>query len=195
MGMRLPDPLVAHIQQISPLEAETWRVLGPLFEARRLERGEHFVGVGSVTRRFGLLESGWIRAYFTTTQGNEYNKHLFQGPAVVGDYASLLTGRAVQVPQQALTDRVVWVGDYRALVQLFDAHRDLERLARRFAELLYLEKEQRELELVTLTAKERYLLLLERWPEVEQTLAQYQIASYLGVTPTQLSRIRAQRRS
>ncbi len=191
--MHLPEALVAHIEGISPLAPQTWKNLAALFAPQTLERGAFFVEAGAVSHRFGVLEHGWIRAFFTTVEGTEYNKHIFQGPAVVGDYASLLTGNAVQIPQQALTDCTVWVADYRALVALYEPHRDLERLARRFAELQYLEKEQRELELVTLTAAERYERLRARMPEIEQALAQYQIASYLGVTPTQLSRIRARR--
>jgi CRP-like cAMP-binding protein len=192
--MKLPPPLVAHVQAIAPLREDTWAALAPRFRRVVLDRGAHFAPPGRPARRFGLLETGWIRAYHTTAGGAEYNKHLFHGPAVVGDYASLLTGGPVRIPQQALTPCVVFAADYAGLVALFEPHRDLERFARRFAERLYLEKEQRELELVTLTAAERYRRLRERHPTIEADLPQYAIASHLGVTPTQLSRIRSARR-
>jgi hypothetical protein len=54
-------------------------------------------------------------------------------------------------------------------------------------------KEKREIELVTLEAKERYAIFQQEHPQLEQLIPQYHIASYLGVSPTQLSRIRAQK--
>lgn len=193
--MELPAHLLAYVGDLQSLEPGTWTALLGCFRAVSLERGDAFAPLGEVTHRMGLLERGWIRAYHVTRDGREYNKHLFHGPAVVGDYASLLTGEPVRVAQQALTDCVVYEADYRALTALFDRHRDLERLARRFAEQLYLLTEQRELELVTLTAAQRYERLLAQHPSIERDLLQYEIASHLGITPTQLSRIRAARRA
>ena len=194
--MALPAAVVDHVDAIHPLRARTWAALEPLFRPERLDKGEHLVPPGRVATSLGLLESGWVRAYTVTPAGAEYSKHLFRGPALVGDYASLLTGEPVRTPQQALTPCVVHLADWHRVQRLYDEHRDLERLARRFAELLYLDNERREIELVTLPAAERWRLLRERNPTIEQDLAQFQIAAHLGVTPTQLSRIRrAARRS
>jgi CRP-like cAMP-binding protein len=59
--------------------------------------------------------------------------------------------------------------------------------------LIDVRKEKREIELVTLEAKERYAIFQQEHPQLEQLIPQYHIASYLGVSPTQLSRIRAQK--
>jgi CRP-like cAMP-binding protein len=182
---------IAYVEDIQPLEPRTWAALLGCFRPVKLKRGDSFAAMGQVTRRMGLLERGWIRAYYITPDGREYNKHLFRGPSVVGDYASLLTGEPVQVAQQALTECTIFEADYHEFTSLFDRHHDLERLARRFAERLYLLTEQRELELVTLTASQRYEQLLARHPTIEIDLLQYEIASHLGITPTQLSRIRS----
>jgi CRP-like cAMP-binding protein len=189
--MELSARFVAYVEDIQPLEPRTWATLLGCFRAVSLKRGDSFATMGQVTHRMGLMERGWIRAYYVTPDGREYNKHLFRGHSVVGDYASLLTGEPVQVAQEALTDCIVYEADYREFTSLFDRHRDLERLARRFAERLYLLTEQRELDLVTLTASQRYEQLLARYPSIEHDLLQYEIASHLGITPTQLSRIRS----
>lgn len=189
--MPLSERFVAYVEDLQPLEPRTWAALLGCFRPVALKRGDPFATFGEVTHRMGLMERGWIRAYFLTDDGREYNKHLFRGPSVIGDYASLLTGEPVRVAQQALTDCTVYEADHRAFTALFDAHRDLERLARRFAERLYLLTEQRELDLVTLTATQRYEQLLARYPTIERDLLQYEIASHLGITPTQLSRIRS----
>jgi CRP-like cAMP-binding protein len=188
--MALSPALVGYLNAIYPLEPDTWAALEPLFQAVRVAKGAHLVSAGRPSTRLGLLETGWVRAYYVSADGTEYSKYLFHGPALVGDYASLLTGEPVRTPQQALSDCTVHLADWPRVERLFDRHRDLERLARRFAELLYLENERREIELVTLPATERLRLLLERHPTIEQDLPKYQIAAHLGITPTQLSRIR-----
>jgi CRP-like cAMP-binding protein len=187
--MALSPAMVGYLSAINPLEPDTWAALEPLFQAVRVAKGAHLVSAGRPSTRLGLLEAGWVRAYYVSADGTEYSKYLFHGPALVGDYASLLTGEPVRTPQQALSDCIVHLADWPRVQRLFDQHRDLERLARRFAELLYLENERRELELVTLPATERLRLLLERHPTIEQDLPKYQIAAHLGITPTQLSRI------
>ncbi len=189
----LPARLVAMVNAIHPQPAEVWQALAPALVRRRLAAREHFSSPGVVQTAVGLLESGRVRAYYVTADGRPYNKHLFTGPDVIGDYASLLTGRPVEVPQQALTDCIVWSMGYAHLLALEERFPSLVQLQRRFAEALYLAKEQRELELATRTATERYATLIDQHPGIEAAIPLYEIAAYLGITPTQLSRIRARR--
>lgn len=189
--MPVPDALRRHVHAICPLQPDTWQALDRLFVRRELAGGVHFAAPAQPSVRIGLLESGCIRAYFVTPDGKEYNKHLFVAPDIVGDYAALLTGKPVNVPQQTLTPCVVWVADYTKVRSLESRHPELSVLARRYAEHSYLAKEQREIEIATMTATQRYELLRERQPTLESSVPQYHIAAYLGITPTQLSRIRA----
>lgn len=189
-GDVLPAGLRSHVDSISPL-GPAWETLVQLFTRQELAKNEHFAPPGRPAQRIGLLESGYVRAYLPTEDGREYNKHIFVAPGIIGDYASLLTGRPVRVPQQAITDCVVWVASYQEIVALEVRHPELARLARRFAEVSYLMKEQREIELATMDAAQRYRRLLARRPDLESHVPLYHIASYLGITPTQLSRIRS----
>ena len=76
------------------------------------------------------------------------------------------------------------------LIALYDKHQDLERMARILSERYFVQKEQREVEIVLLNASERYLIFKKEFSDLEQIIPQYHIASYLGITPTQLSRVR-----
>ncbi|MOA17990.1 hypothetical protein D3C78_1382750 [compost metagenome] len=58
------------------------------------------------------------------------------------------------------------------------------------AENYFVDKEEKEIEIVLLDADKRYELFQQKFPDLEQLIPQYHIASYLGITPTQLSRIR-----
>jgi hypothetical protein len=85
------------------------------------------------------------------------------------------------------------VAEYQKITALFEQYRKVERLARILAEQFFVRKEKREIELVTLEAKDRYVIFQEEHPQLEQLIPQYHIASYLGISPTQLSRIRGEK--
>ena len=102
----------------------------------------------------------------------------------------MLTKQPNKIAQQALTDCQVLTADFSKIEALYDRFHDLERLGRKIAEFYFLEKEQKEIEMALLDADKRYLIMREQFPTIESIIPQYYIASYLGISPTQLSRIR-----
>jgi len=179
-----------YFNSISALKDETWIKVLPLFEHKLLLKNQYFINVNETANKIGLLESGVVRAYFINNEGKEYNKQFFAGPSIIGAYTSLLTGQPNLIAQQALTDCKVYTCDYKALTSLFDTHQDLERLARKIAEFYFMEKEKKEIEIALLDASHRYKIFQNEFPKLEQHISQFHIASYLGISPTQLSRIR-----
>lgn len=175
---------------ISPLTEPTWQKIEPLFRKATLDQHQHFVKANETAGKIAFLESGIVRAYFINSEGKEYNKQFFVAPSIIGAYTSLLTGRPNLIPQQAMTDCITWALDYREITSRYNECPDLERLARKIAEYYFLEKEKKELEIVLLNATERYEIFRKEYPGIEQHIAQYHVASYLGITPIQLSRIR-----
>jgi hypothetical protein len=95
--------------------------------------------------------------------------------------------------QQALTNCIILETDYSNIKQLYDICPDLERLGRLIAEYYFVEKEIREVNLLNLEAKDYYKIFQHQYPTLEQQIPQYHIASFLGITATQLSRIRAEK--
>jgi CRP-like cAMP-binding protein len=182
--------LKTFLQSLTPIKEETWNDVQQLFGKAVLKKGDRFCDYDSVSRDFGLLTSGVIRGFYRTDKGNEYNKHFFTAPSIIGGYTSLITGKPNMVIQEALTDCVMLVANYAAFVKLYDNHADLERAGRIFAERYFVEKENKEFEIITYDAEKRYQLFQQRYPQLEQLISQYHIASYLGISATQLSRIR-----
>lgn len=178
------------MDSVSPLRDSTIQKLEALFEKNTLLKGEHFLELGKVAKEIAFLEKGIVRAFYRNQEGQEYNKHFFVEGSFIGGYSSLITGLPNQISQEALTDCDIWVVNYTALTNLYDQCPDLERMARRLAEQFFVQKEKREIEIIQLEAKERYLIFLKEFPQIEQKIPQYQIASYLGITATQLSRVR-----
>jgi hypothetical protein len=77
-----------------------------------------------------------------------------------------------------------------SIVELFNQHHCWEKLGRILAEQLYIKKETREAEFLLDDAETRYFNFQKQYPGLEERIAQYHVASYLGITPVMLSRIR-----
>lgn len=175
---------------LTPIPSDAWKVFSDLFEKKTLAKGEYFIKEGQIAREIGFLETGIARAFYRSEQGKEYNKHFFVAPCLLGGYASAITGNPNQINQQALTECQIWVANFSHIQDLYGTFPSIESVARILAERFFVQKEQREIELVLLDAENRYAIFRNCFPNLEQQIPQYHIASYLGVTPTQLSRIR-----
>lgn len=187
------DVLFSFIQNLVPLTPAMQRDLEALFVPLVLKKEEYLAIEGRHETKMGFICSGVLRAFYRGTDGKEYNKTFFDTPAFVGGYSSLITGNTNNINIQALTDCDMLLVDYKQLVALYDKHPVLERMARTLAEWFFVVKEKREIELVTLNAAQRYEIFKQEHPMLENLIPQYHIASYLGVTPTQLSRIRGKK--
>ena len=186
------NDLKDHFNTISKLSESTWQVILPFFKEEKLQKNEYFAEVDHTARKIAYLKTGVVRAFFVNQEGKEYNKQFFVGPSLIGAYTSLLTGSKNLIAQQALTDCTIYSSNFESLTTLYNDHQDLERFARKIAEYYFLEKEKKEIEIVLLDASERYARFKEEFPTLEQLIPQFHIASYLGISATQLSRIRKQ---
>jgi CRP-like cAMP-binding protein len=182
--------LYKYFNAISPLQDETWSMVEKLFSEKTLQKGDYFINEGETAKQIGFLKSGIIRAFYRNNEGIEYNKHFFVDNNIFGGYSSLVTSTPNKIIQQTLTECHVLVANYSEITKLYDLFPEFERVGRRLAERYFVDKEQREVEIVLLNADERYLIFRKDYPQLEQQIPQYHIASYLGITPTQLSRIR-----
>ncbi|HAC16043.1 MAG TPA: Crp/Fnr family transcriptional regulator [Bacteroidetes bacterium] len=181
------------LNSIVGFDDATLAILLKLFKLKQFEKGYHYAKMGEYSRKMGFVINGILRAYHNTSTGEYYNKTFFKEGLFVGAYSSLVTGQRNFIHIQCLTDVTLLEAHYSDVVALFDDYPKVERFARILAEQYFVSKEKREIELVTLNATERYELFCKNNPDIEQRIPQYHIASFIGVTPTQLSRIRAKK--
>ena len=181
------------LKNIVNFNPSTLDLLVSKFSCIQLEKGSVFAKREEFSKNIGFVESGVLRAYFTKYSGEQYNKTFFTSGSFVGAYSSLVTGQKNLIDIDCLTTCSLWVAPFDSIRSLYDQNPQIERLARILAEQFFVNKEKREIELATLEAKERYTIFQKEHPELEQLIPQYHIASYLGITPTQLSRIRSQK--
>lgn len=188
--MNSTELIYKFVNKISNLSDQSWSSLVSHAEEIQLKKDDYFVKEGEVSKEIGLLTKGIIRSYYISKEGKEYNKTLFSAPSIVGSYVSIITGKPNRLPQQALTDCTITKIPISIIEDLSKEQIEIERLRRKIAEMFFVLKEKRELEMVILQAEERYLIFRKEYPGVEQLIPQYHIASYLGISATQLSRIR-----
>lgn len=164
-----------------------------LFSEIQLKKNEYFANEGEFSSKLAFISTGVMRAFFRNKLGNEYNKTFFTPSSFVAAYSSITTTQKNLINIQCLTNCTLFVADFKQLTSLYKDYPKFESLARIMAEYKFSIKEKREIELVTLEATERYEIFKKEHPNLENLINQYHIASYLGITPTQLSRIRAQK--
>ncbi len=180
----------------APLKESTWRALLSHCHGMRLAKHEFFCVAGSVPRSFGFVHSGLLRCYVSDGEGNEYNKIFFDEGKFPGAMAALLTSQPSKVAIQALEDTQMLSIDFEGFRGLLRQREDLM-----WFHIMYLEqnwllkKEPRELALVQEDATARYRRFLREYPELNERLPLFHVASHLGITPTQLSRIRKAERA
>lgn len=183
----------AAIDRISPVSDAAWQAAAGLFAARCVTTGESLLRAGARARQVFFVESGLLREYYVDAEGRESTRQFIAAGEFSGSLADLISAQPAAVSIEALADGVIFEADWRRLDALSEEHRSLMRLLRRLAESLYVRKCRREFEMLSLSAAERYDRFTQQYPHLDAQLPRHQVASYLGITPVHLSRIRATR--
>ena len=176
-------------QLVSPSDSELDELL-KLFHIRLIEKGGYFVRAGDRSTELAFVNAGLLRFFYQTTDGKEFNKSFIAENQFTTAYSAFLTDMPTRFSIQALEECYLLVCDLHIVVNMFDRHGCWERLGRILAEQLFIKKEAREAEFLLDDAATRYHNFRKTYPALEDRLAQYHVASYLGITPVALSRIR-----
>ena len=173
------------------LSDQTWHRLEKICKPLGLAKNMFFIQQGRTPHSFAYVHSGLLRAYTTDATGNEYNKQFFAENSFPGSMVALLTSSPSGFSIECLEDSCLLEIDHRAYRELLLACDDLKLFHILYLEKNWvIEKEKREVSLVQSDATQRYLVFRQNHPGLAQRIPQYHIASHLGITPTQLSRIR-----
>lgn len=170
-----------------PIAKETLRELSNIAKIKTFEENE-CLSRNTAKKQLGFIIDGAIRLYHLSSDGAEFNKTFFIKDDLFMTF--LDENNNLSLFTQSLMPCKVILFDYDDFMKLTIKHRSLEQLFNKVL-LEYLQKkQQKEIELLSLEAKDRYMKFIKENLTLAQRLAQYHIASYLGITPTQLSRIK-----
>jgi len=187
------NELKAYLRKLIHFTENEMEIFTSLFSEIQLKKNDYFAKEGELSSNLAFVTNGVMRAFFRNKSGYEYNKTFFTPSNFVAAYSSITTKQKNLINIQCLTDCTLFVADFRQIISHYKDYPNIESLARIMAEYKFAIKEKREIELVTLEAIERYEIFKKEHPNLENIINQYHIASYLGITPTQLSRIRAKK--
>lgn len=159
--------------------------------ALTLEKGEFLSAPGATEHRLGFLHTGLLRYHVVTGEGLDLTKDFALPGLFVASYGSALREAPVEVAVSAVERSELTVWPFSRARGLFAQHPEWERFGRRIAELLYLRKERRELDFLLLDATGRYAAAQRELGEALARIPRHLLASYLGIAPESLSRLRA----
>jgi CRP-like cAMP-binding protein len=156
---------------------------------RDIPQGEFVVRAGQVCQYVSFVNRGLVRLYYTFD-----GKDISIGFAGVGkytaEYESFLTRRPAAQNIEALTNTQVIDLGFNDMQRLYQQYPAFQEFGRKIAEMLFVLLNQRNTALLALTPEERYRDMIAGNPQLLQQVPQYMLASFIGVTPEHLSRIR-----
>ncbi len=163
----------------------------------RFKKGTYIKKEGDIWRHVYFLRSGIVRTFFIDTDGKDFTwlihyngEYANEKYVFVVDFASFIMQEPSKFYAEVLEDVEAYAISYETVRQLENKSVNFLKFTKIMAELAYYHKHVRTLSLLTESAEERYHRMLQENPSLFQMVPLYYIASYLGITPQSLSRIR-----
>jgi CRP-like cAMP-binding protein len=185
-----PAVLIETIKQFVPLSTADTALIGKLFKPLVLKKGAYFVQSGQVCQQVGFIQSGLVR-YFVNHDGDEKIYEFGLENNFVCDYESFLPQKPCRRTIQAIEDTNLWIVSWANLQRLFAELTHGERFGRVAIEQIFVKTIGQLVSLYTDSPELRYQAFMQEYPSLSTRITQYHIASYVGVKPQSLSRIRA----
>lgn len=183
-------PLIEHIEKIIPLDNEAREALTAKVTTKNIRRRQYLLQEGDVCRHYNFVLNGCLRMYLVDGKGTEHVLQFATEGGWIADIGSLHSGEASRLSIDALEPAEVLRIAKEDLIELYVNHPAFDRYFRVLTENAFVSMQQRVLQNISSTAEERYLLFLGKYPHLFNRIPLVQIASFIGVTPEFLSKIR-----
>ncbi len=185
--------LFNYIQQRVTLSESDKAFIKQRFTLRNIKRKTYFLREGDLGFEQAFIIAGTMRVFYIDGKSQEHVLYFGFKDWWIGDLASFELRSPSQLNVQALEDTWVLAFTHDGIDEIFQQIPQMERLFRMMAQRTLAVLQKRLFLTVSASAEERYLALIERHPSIEQLVPQHQIASYLGILPESLSRMKKQR--
>jgi len=157
---------------------------------KSIRTSEYFVRAGETPLKIAYVSKGLLRYVYTNEKGDEFTKAIMAENNFISSYSAMVLGKPSYFSIEALENTHLLVINWSDFLKLHDNDIFWVRFLMKFLEKGYITKEKRERDLLLLDAETRYKDFLNEFPGMDQRIKQGIIASYLGIQPETLSRIR-----
>jgi CRP-like cAMP-binding protein len=178
-----------YFERIVPLSDRDWQIFSSKLTRHEFPKKAVILKVGQRENYLSFMETG-IVSYYIPKNENDVTFTFAFADSFISAYDSFLTQRPSHYQIQALTDTILWRLTYDDLQAIYKETAVGNIIGRHASEAIFLSKSKRELSLLNDTAEQRYLNLFTEQPHLIRQIPLKYIASYIGVTPQGLSRIR-----
>lgn len=170
-------------------EANIWERFSEKITVREFQKNEVIKDYQGVEKYLNIVAKGSV-GLFVWNGKKDICINLLYENSFMSDYFSFLKQQPSGIKTQALEDCTLWSISYPDLNELYSRNETGLRIGKAIPEILFLRKQQDQINLLTLSPEERYLNLISQRPEIFQRTPLKIIASYLGLTAESLSRLR-----
>ena len=186
------DLILKNISRFIDLTEDEKTYFTSLLKIKKLRKKQYLLQEGDISRYEYFVIKGCLRAYSIDEKGQEHIVQFAIEDWWIGDMYSFLTQTPGRLTVDALEDSELFCLDNSSLETLFIRVPKFERFFRLLVQNAFIAGQRRIIDSMSLTADERYCRFIENYPLMEKRLPLKQIASFLGITPESLSRIRSQ---
>lgn len=184
------DILKKELEKMVELDSIEWEMISKYISVRNLKEKEILDKEGQEAENLYFLTSGILRS-FRVRKGKEYTHDLYVKPRFVANITGLVNKVPAMHTIQALVDSTVIVLNHKKAQKLYDVFPKYDRIGRMLTESVLMHEIARIDMLACYEPLERYVKVIEESPDLLQRISQKYIASYLGVSPESLSRMKA----
>jgi len=184
------NQLKAHVSKRITISDDAMEYFASLAEVKHLKKRQRLLEAGSVSRIQTYVNKGSLRLFYTD---EKLHDHLVQWGFEdwwVADLTSFLTGEPAQYSIDALEDCELLIFQHDQIEALYVKFPVFERYFRILIQNAVVAAQKRIIVGMSENAEERYLRIIKKFPQIEARVAQHQIASYLGISPEALSRLK-----
>src|SRR5688572_10980873 len=186
------NPLFDYIARYTPLTTKEQSILASKFKIRKFLKGQFVVQNGDTCRYESFVLKGCLKTFYIDNEGQEHIVMFAIENWWTADLGSFLTQTPACYNVLCLENCELAQITYADLEALYLAIPKLERFFRIIIQKAYIAAQQRIVNNFSMAAKDRYVQFRKQYPEIDQRVPQYMIASYLGITKEFLSKIRHQ---
>lgn len=182
--------LISTLQRLIPLNPSEVALIHDVFTPRVYRKRQFILQEGDPCRHLNFVVKGCLRLYKVDDKGNIHILQFASENGWISDLGSFHEHRPSELSIDAIEDTLVLQIKYEQLVGLYTEEPKFNRIFRVLIENSFVLLQKRLLSFISSSAEDRYEAFLQAYPQLSQRLSQKQIASYLGITPEFLSRLR-----